>query len=256
VFYKEWNEHKTRAIVIFILSLIVLTTTVALRPYASSMMEQMVNELEEMPEFLQKMIGDPSIAQKLTNDEYYINSQWHGKNLGQFLPIFVLIIAFPVFAREVDKKTIYFLLSRRKREEVFWKKFFVGYFVITAIIVIFSLAGPIAMKIAGYQVGFRNTGLILVHEIVGVSFFYSLFILFSVLSNDQVKPVVGGLVVIIALPFLSLIESIAFLNPYPYILGLDIINGSGIDWWYTLSLAVLTLVIAFQSYRIFKTKEF
>jgi hypothetical protein len=71
-----------------------------------------------------------------------------------------------------------------------------------------------------------------------------------------VKPVVGGLVVIIALPFLSLIESIAFLNPYPYILGLDIINGSGIDWWYTLSLAVLTLVIAFQSYRIFKTKEF
>lgn len=233
-----------------------LITTVAMRPYTTSMMEQMVNELGEMPEFFQKMIGDPSIAQKLANDDYYINSQWHGKNLGQFLPMFALIIAFPIFAREVDKKTIYFLLSRKNRDEVFWKKFFVGYFVVTAIIVIFSLAGPVAMKIAGYQVGLRNTGLILVHEIVGLSFFYSLFILFSVLSNDQVKPVVSGIIVIVALPFLSLIDSLAFLNPYPYILGLDIINGSGIDWVYTLVLAVITLFSVVLSYRIFKKKEF
>ncbi|HUM23151.1 ABC transporter permease subunit, partial [Mesotoga prima] len=236
MFYKEIHEMKLRVIIMFIVLLVSLVTTVALRPYAAQMMEEMTAQLEEMPDFLKSLMGDVSGLTRLNDDNYYLLSQWHGKNYGQFLPFVVLLIAFPIFAKEFDKKTIYFLLSRKNRNEVFRTKYLAGLGALLIITTVLSLLGPIAMNLAGYSTAFGDTLKVLLQQLVGASFFYSLFTMISIMSRDQVKPVVAGILIVLGLPILGMIDALSWLNPYPFILGSSVAQKGTIDWIYLVSL--------------------
>ena len=76
--YKELNEMKLRVILIIAVLVISLITTIVMRPYASQMMSEMAGQLEELPDFLKKLIGDTSSLTKLDDDNYYLLSQWQG----------------------------------------------------------------------------------------------------------------------------------------------------------------------------------
>jgi len=255
MFYKEIHEMKLRVIIMFVVLLVSLVTTIALRPYAAQMMEEMTAQLEEMPDFLKNLMGDISGLSRLNDDNYYLLSQWHGKNYGQFLPFVVLLIAFPIFAKEFDKKTIYFLLSRKNRNEVFRTKYLAGLGAVLLITTVLSLLGPIAMNLAGYSTAFSGTLKVLLHQLVGVSFFYSLFTMISIMSRDQVKPVVAGIVIILGLPILGMIDALSWLNPYPFVLGSNVAQKGTIDWIYLLSLLAVTAVLTVTDYRVFEKKE-
>ena len=84
----------------------------------------------------------------------------------------------------------------------------------------------------------------------------ALFLLFSVLFNDQIKPILAGIVVIVGMPFLSMFEGIKWLNPYPYILGTQVISKGTFDGIYSLALLAITAVITWVGLAIFKRKEF
>lgn len=253
--YKEINDMRIRVLIILMVFLASLLVTVLLRPYTTTMLDQMASEFEKLPEFLKKTIGDPERILRLKNDQYYLLSQWHGKNLGQFLPLLALLIAFPIFSRENEKRTIYFLLARKKREEIFWVKFGVGLGLTIIITAVMSALGFILMRTLGYSVDFNYLPLCLTNEIVGVSFFYSLFLMFSIISNDQVKPVIIGIVILIGLPILGLIKTVSFLNPYPYILCIHVID-EGVDLTYTSGLVIVTVALVIIDYVLFKKREF
>jgi len=253
--YKELNDMKIRALVMLIIFFISLLITIVLRPYTETMFDQMVSEFEKLPEFMKKIIGDPKQFMRLKNDEFYLLNQWHGKNLGQFLPLLSLLIAFPIFSRENEKKTIYFLLSRKRRLEIFWAKFIVGLTITLSITILMSTLGFILMRVLGYSVSFRYLPSCLLNEIIGVSFFFSLFLLFSIISNDQVKPVIIGIGILIGLPILGIVETLSFLNPYPYVLCIRIID-KGIDLSYTFGLLFATFVLTSVDYILFKNREF
>ena len=256
MFYKEFNELKVRTLIVAALLMVFLITFVAMRPYTADMMIELSSQLDQMPEFLQKMLGGSAGLTNLADDEYYSLSQWQGKNLGQFLPFVILILVFPIFAREYDKKTIYFLLSRKNRREVFTGKYLTGLIIALALTSVMSLLGPIVMNLSGYSVGFQKSLMILLQELTGVFFFYNIFSLFSIMSRDQVKPVVTGIIVCVGLPLFSMFKVTEVLNPYSYILGNSIINGSGIDWIYTIGLLSISLVLAGINYVLFNKKEF
>jgi ABC-2 type transport system permease protein len=253
--YKELNEMKLRVILIIAVLVISLITTIVMRPYASQMMSEMAGQLEELPDFLKKLIGDTSSLTKLDDDNYYLLSQWQGKNFGQFLPLVVLLITFPIFAKEFDKKTIYFLLSRKNRKDVFMAKYLIGLGVVLVVTTALSLLGPIAMNLTGYGVNFSGTLKALLQQFVGVAFFYSLFTLLSVISKDQVKPVVLGIILIIGLPIIGMIEAISWLNPYPFILATTVIQNGTIDWIYLVALLAVTIALTAADYVLFKKKE-
>ena len=255
MFYKEIHEMKLRVIIMFIVLLVSLVTTVALRPYAAQMMEEMTAQLEEMPDFLKSLMGDVSGLTRLNDDNYYLLSQWHGKNYGQFLPFVVLLIAFPIFAKEFDKKTIYFLLSRKNRNEVFRTKYLAGLGAVLIITTVLSLLGPIAMNLAGYSTTFGDSLKVLLQQLVGASFFYSLFTMISIMSRDQVKPVVAGILIVLGLPILGMIDALSWLNPYPFILGSNVAQKGTIDWIYLVSLLAVTVVLTVTDYRVFEKKE-
>ncbi len=256
MFWKEWYDLRLRFFIILIVFIFMLIMTIAMRPYTSTMMDEISEQFGNLPDFLKNLIGDPKMLNQLKNDDYYLLSQWYGKNLGQFLPIIALIIAFPIFARETEKKTIYFFLSRMKREKLFWSKYITGLSFTKTLLGILTLLGPLGMRIAGYNVHFTKPLLILVHEIFAMLFLYSLYIMFSIIFNDQVKPILVGLVTIFIMPIFSFVESLSFLNIYPYLMGQRIINNLGIDWNYSIVLLAISFVLIFVDRKLFMIKEF
>ena len=246
-----------RTIVTVLVILVGLIFTVAMKPYTAQMFQELAGEAENMPGFLKGLIGDPETLLALVDDnEAYLISQWQGKNFGQFIPFLVLIVAFPIFARETDKKTIYFLLARKNRPDVFRVKYFTGLFVAVLAVVILAISGPVGMNIGGFQMGFGKTLMIMLHEVIGAFFFYTIFSFMSIFSSDQVRPIIGGIVLLLGLPFFSLTKSLAFLNPYTYILGSDIASGDGIDWIYTVILILISLSMTFINKNIFEKRDF
>ncbi len=254
--YKELYEMRMRVIVIFLIMIAGLTFLVAARPLAVSMMEEMYRDFDQIPEALQRLLGDPAMVQRLGDDSFYIVSQWQGNNLGQFLPIIVLLIAFPIFARETDKGTIFFLLSRINRSTVFWNKVLTGFFASLALIIVLSLLGPVFMRIGGYDATFGESFAIIVHQVISVALLYFLFTIFSIVFNDQIKPVITGIAVVLAMPFASLVDALSFINIYPYIMGESIINTGRIDWTYSVVLSLMAVGLLFVSYKLFEKKEF
>lgn len=256
MFYKELYDMRLRVIILFVIMIAGLIFLVSARPIAVSMMEEMYKDFDQMPEALQKLLGDPAAVQRLSDDSYYITSQWQGNNLGQFIPIIVLLIAFPIFSRETDKGTIFFLLSRKSRSAVYWNKAIAGLVMALCMVLVLSLLGPVFMKVGGYDATFAETFLIMVHQVISISVLYFLFLIFSILFNDQIKPVMAGIAVVLVMPFASLIDSLSFVNLYPYIMGSKILKTGRIDWTYSIVLSLLAVGLLLISHRLFKNKEF
>ncbi|OAA30705.1 hypothetical protein AT15_09765 [Kosmotoga arenicorallina S304] len=252
MFYKEIRELKITLIIVSLLLLIALVATVAMKETAVEILRGMGTE--DMPEFAKNLVANPDLLSNIGNNDFYLVSQWQGKNLGQFIPLIILIISIPIFAREIDKKTIYFLLSRLTRKRVFFMKYLTGLGVLSCLIVLFSLAGPIAMNLAGYETGFSLTFKILVHQLIGGAFFFSVFIFYSVLSNDQTKPLIIGIATIIGLPIIGIFKPFAFLNLYPYILGSNVFN-EGIEITKSIVLIFITTAIMTIDYMAFQKRE-
>ncbi|MFP4461468.1 MAG: ABC transporter permease subunit [Thermotogota bacterium] len=261
MFNKTMMEMKFRIIIFGLFFVLMLVVLIVTRPVIDEVMSQMSidnEQLKDLPEFFKNMLAETAqISKMLEDDQFFLLSQWYSKNFGQFLPLFALIMTFTIFSREADKGTIYFLLAKKNRSALFWGKTLTGYFVVITMVLLFSFLAPIAMMLSGYAVTFTpELFAIIIQQVIGVTFFYALFILFSILFNDQIKPVLAGIIVIVGLPFLSMFESLKWLNPYPYILGTQVISKGTFDGIYSLSLVITTAVITYLGLELFKKKEY
>lgn len=100
---------KVRFLVMFFLLLGTFVLLVVMKDYTPALTEMLKN----IPEgFLEKFGVTEEFIKKLSEWNFYIITQWYGKNLGQFVPILAIIIAFPIFAREIENETIELLLVR------------------------------------------------------------------------------------------------------------------------------------------------
>ena len=255
MFYKEINDIKIRLIVIIALLLISLVTFIVLKPYSTDLIKSLYSEVEEFPDFLKSIFGDESTLSKFEDNNYYLLSQWQGKNLGQFIPMVILIITFPLISKEYDKKTIYLLLSRINRNKLFLKKYFFGLIVSIFTISILVFLGPIFMNLFGYKTGYNSTFLIYIQELFSIIFLYNLFFLFSIIFKEQIKVLILGILICLSIPFFSFINPISFLNIYPYLFGHNILNGNNVDWIYSFVLLFLSFVLFYVSKIHFCKKE-
>jgi ABC-type transport system involved in multi-copper enzyme maturation permease subunit len=216
------------------------------------------DQMEQLPQFMKDLISDGLNTERLkTDDQFFLLSQWFAKNFGQFLPFFALIIAFPVFSRETEKKTIYFLLAKKNRRDVFDGKVFSSYSIMIILVLFFSFLAPVVMMLFGYDVNFnKELFQMIAQQLVAVSFFYSVFILFSIVFNDQLKPVILGIILLVIMPFTSMIKGISWMNLYPYILGNTVLKSGDFDWISTSVLLSLTVFMYFLGKKLFLKKEF
>ncbi|HCF37980.1 MAG TPA: hypothetical protein DER56_02735, partial [Thermosipho africanus] len=159
---REWLQMKVRVISLFILFTILFFSLAPFQNFT-------INILNENSEAIKKFVGE-NFVEKLKNWEYYILSQWFGKNFGQFIPILAIIIAFPLFSREYENETITFLLSRQNRKTIFLQKTLLSIFVIFVLITYFSYLPYIYSLITEKELSILTVSKFYIHSLIG-SFF-------------------------------------------------------------------------------------
>ena len=257
--YKEINSLKIRTIVVFLFLLAMLILVVSLKDYVNSMsasMEAMQNS--QGAKWAEKFAGE-SLAQlfkRMQSNDFYLWLQWYAKNFGQFLPLIALIIAFPIFARETEKKTIYFLLSRKRRRDIFKVKSLTGLFATIIVVFLLSILAPITMDIFGKHVSFAPVWKYTLQAVVSGVFFYNVYMLFSIFFNDTIKVIIAGIIFFIGDFMLGLIQPLSFLNLFGYISSVNVFRTGNVDWVYTIWILIVSELIYQISLQYFYKKDF
>lgn len=248
---KEFYDMRFRALVLFFIMLTLFLLIAPLQNYAVESLKNLERSLNQLYE---KFVG-PGYSQMLANWSFYMYSQWFGKNFGQLVPIIAIVLAFPLFSRETENGTMEFLLARQSRLRVFINKTVSGIVALFSSLLLLSMLPTLYSFIVGKD--FINDGvpMFTISVLTGGTLWFSATLFFSVLFNDQVKPILASLGVLALTTVLGLLKSLGFLNTYRYILGINIFNYGEVDIPYTVALIVVSIVLLFSGYLAFKNKE-
>ncbi|WP_448521776.1 ABC transporter permease subunit [Pseudothermotoga sp.] len=252
--HKELADMKLRSLVILLLGLGLFFFVAPLHKLTIEMLNEYV-QLENVPRFLERFIPK-NFIERLSDWSFYIYTQWFGKNLGQFVPILAMIMAFPLFARETENGTMEFLLARSSRKNVFWSKACVAVVVLLVQMLVFSLLPGIYSWLASKELKYEYLGAYTIHTLVGALFWFALTMLFSVVYDDQVKPILTAVGILASTTVVGIFKPLRFMNTYSYVMGSKIISTGRMDVAYTVGLLFLTIIVLIASYMIFLKKEF
>ncbi len=251
---KEFYDMRLRTFVILFLGIGLFFTLAPLQNITVEMLKQ-YSQAENLPKSLEKFFPK-GIVENLSDWNFYIYSQWFGKNLGQMIPILAIIMAFPLFSRENENGTIEFLLARRSRKEIFLSKSLLASFVLFSQMIVFSLLPGIYSLVANKDLAYRYLPAFVVHTVVGAFFWFSVTLFLSVLSSDQVKPILISFGLLAATTVAGMIKPLRFLNTYSYVLGSEIFQSGKMNLPYTSGLLCITVVLFVISYFTFLKREY
>ncbi|WP_448531182.1 ABC transporter permease subunit [Pseudothermotoga sp.] len=252
--HKEFADMKLRSLVILLLGLGLFFFVAPLHEFTVEMLNEYV-QFENMPRFLERFIPK-NFIERLSDWSFYIYTQWFGKNLGQFVPILAIIMAFPLFARETENGTMEYLLTRNSRKKVFWSKTCAATVVLLVQMLVFSLLPGVYSWLASKDFKYEHLTAYTIHTLVGALFWFTLTMLFSVMYDDQVKPILTAVGILASTTVVGIFKPLRFMNTYSYILGNRIISTGKMDVTYTVGLLFLTTIVLIVSYVIFLNKEF
>lgn len=251
---KELHDVRVRFLGTLIVCLALFFTVAPFQKLSVSMLEGY--EASPQARGIFEKLLPKGFVEKLKEWNFYINSQWFGKNFGQLVPIIGIIIGFPLFAREIERETIGFLLARKSRSWVFKTKVITGLVAVLTIISISSVLPSVYSVLVRKQYDHGVVFGFFVHSLFGAVFWYAVAVFFSVIFDDQVKPLLASLGVLAVTTAAGLLKPLRFLNTYAYSLGSDVFRTGGPNWAYTGSLLVIASVVIFASGLIFGRRDF
>lgn len=251
---KEFNDMKLRTFVLLFLGIGLFFMIAPLYKFALEMLSE-YTQIPNMPKFLERFLPK-GFVEKLSEWSFYIYTQWFGKNLGQFVPIFAMIMGFPIFAREIENGTIEFLLARSSRKKVFASKVLTVNLVVSFQMITFVILPALYSLFASKNLDYTYLPAYLIHTLVGALFWLAVTVLFSVMFDDQVKPILSVIGVLASTTVIGVFKPLRFMSTYPYILGSKIVSSGRMDVPYTLVLICLSITLTLLSYTIFLKKEF
>lgn len=254
MFKKEFYDLRLRTFVILAIGVASFFVLAPFQDFAVEMLKQ-YTQVENMPKFLERLLPKQFI-EKLSDWNFYIYSQWFGKNFGQIVPIVAIIIAFPLFARETENGTIEFLLARRSRKKIFFSKSTVGILAVAFLMAALSILPAVYSPLAGQALNYELLIAFSVHTVVGAVFWYVVTMFFSVISKDQVTPLLISVSLLAITTAMGMIRFARFLNTYAYVMGSKIFQTGRLDIKYTIGLLIASMVIFFLSYTLFLKREF
>jgi ABC-2 type transport system permease protein len=167
------------------------------------------NAARQIPSQLQGTI------QQLTGSyDAYVWSQWFSKNGPEILAILAAVLGASLIASEVNKGTIFFLLSKPvSRDRVLLTKYLVSVLILLGVMLLSGIAILIAAAAVGHP---QNVGGVLISTVLlwlGMLFVLGLALLFSVLFHDVLRPLIFSLLLTLLLSMPSLIPN-ATLNDW------------------------------------------
>jgi len=149
-----------------------------------------------------------------------------------------------------------YLLTRNSRKKVFWSKACAATVVLLVQMLVFSLLPGVYSWLASKDFKYEHLTAYTIHTLVGALFWFTLTMLFSVMYDDQVKPILTAVGILASTTVVGIFKPLRFMNTYSYILGNRIISTGKMDVTYTVGLLFLTTIVLIVSYVIFLNKEF
>ncbi len=252
IWKKEFSDMKWRFFVINLVLISLFFFVEHARGYIINMSPGDMFPL--MKKLLPKFINVKSLIHQLelmrTNKMYYIWSQWYAKNFYQIILLSVVIYGFSTFAREVERKTIYFLLSMVKREEVFLGKVCIG----AILLIVTILIGGVLPIFSGFS--FIMIFELLILNLVVALFLYMIVIYFSIREGDDVKTIIWAVFVFFMLGIPGFFKKASLWNIYRYMMGVDIFAKNTFPLLSFIVILGLFIVMFFINWKTFKLKEF
>lgn len=201
---KEFIETRWKAI---IGSAVALIVTIAL----ASTYDLVKNSLTANNTIKQ---GSPQaqqmLQQVLGNYEFYVWSQWFAKNGPELLAVLAAVLGANLIAGEVNKGTIFFVLSKPvSRDRVLLTKYLVNAAILLGVILLSGLGLLAAAAIVGHP---QHIGGVLISAVLlwlGLLFVLGLALLFSVLFHDVLRPLIFALLIPLLLSIPGLIPNSA-----------------------------------------------
>lgn len=249
---KELLDMKIRIIVLFVITIILFFS---IAPFQKELLAVLEENKVVIETYADKFGINNIFLSQLREWNFYIFTQWFGKNFGQMLPIFAIILAFPLFSREFENGTMEYLLVRKSRDYVFYSKVFLSLIIGFSIVIIGSLLPMFYSFLT--EKDFSNIYALkyMIHGIVTIWFWNNITVFFSILFNDQVKPILSSFGLLGITTVLGLLKPMKWLNTYNYTLGVKILSEGKINWSYSESLFLIGGFILLGSFYLFKNKE-
>lgn len=246
--YKEFLDSKRRLII----SISLLLSFFFLLLIFKEKTIQVLNQNKEALKAFSSMIQ----IEKLRNLDFFIKTQWYGKNFGQFLPLIALIFSYSVFSKEFEKKTFDFLITRKSRKNIFIKKVSSIYINFVLINIIFLIISLITLSISSFDFQIIDYLKIFIQQTIISSLIIPIAVLISIITQTQIKSFIIPLTIIFLCLTLYFLPNVKITTPYNFILDPKLIIKNEMDFLPIILSILFSIFLIFFSLKIFEKKDF
>jgi len=261
LFTKELHHLRWRFLTMLLIMLasayLVLTGYHTLMPLIDlQAMEEALRSSSLLREFMDPQEISQQVSRMVRDINFYIWSQWFGKNLYQILQLTIIVLAFPLFAGESSRGTIHFLLSAQTRTRIFYTKAAACGAAIWVIATIGCLLPWLLASRYGYQ--FTARDFLSYWLVITLCSFllYGLVVFWSILFNDVVKPILFSIATFIGIGFIPAVKGLTELDFSRYMSGADVFFTHHPPGLALAIITVLGLVVFYLCRLLFNGKEY
>ncbi len=188
---KELIEARWKAVIGIVVSLVVVVLLASTYDLIHKLLS--VTSLQGVPQSLQGQV-----QQVMGSYDPYVWSQWFSKSGAEVLAVLAAVLGCGLIASEVNKGTIFFLLSKPvSRVRVLLVKYAVSAALLLAMLVVSSAGLLVTAAIVGHP---QNIGGVAISTLLlwlGTLFVLGLALLFSTLFKDILRPLLFALIITI-----------------------------------------------------------
>lgn len=252
---KELRENFMKFVVMFA---VIFGTALSLVPYGYNMTSQIPKELlnnPAVPKSLMSQLG--SMLPKLKDINFFIYSQWFGKNLWELALFFAIIVSIGAIAGETERKSSIYLFSRPvTRKSILLSKIIVIFIYLIIAITISTYILPILAKKIPQSVNIHLINIGLLYALIGTLATAAISIIFSTLINDRIKAAFAAFAVVIGTIPISYIKGMRWISIINFYVSekafkLNRVYAPPIIWGIVIIIACIMF-----SYYILRKKEF
>ena len=199
LWYKAWLETRWR----FVAGMLLLMCFGAVVVLTHPLLEQMKIEIPNLPGNLGEQLREAFAL--MTTYEGYVWSQWFGKNLLQFWTLFAVLLGAGGLATEASRGTALWTLSLPvTRRRLLGVRAGVGAAELLALAVVPTLLVWALSPLVGQSYKIADALAYALMTFAGGMFFYGLALLLSTVFGDQLKPILIGMAVSIAMGLVTM----------------------------------------------------
>ncbi len=189
-----------------------------------------------------------------SNYTFYSYAEWYGGNYNLLSIIAAIVISFPIFAREKERKTIYLITGRRTRWEIFSSKVISGYILTAITVVTGGLFYYLFSRIMGFSLNLNMVLIWTLRVTAGSLLFFQIGAYTSMIFSGQVKPILLDIAIYAGLITAGVFKQTKFLDFLEYMTGQDVLTNQSIGITFIILLIIAAAIFVLQ-YLHFRNSE-